>query len=59
MLARVLSGAVLGIGAYIVKVEVNIDKGIPSFSMVGLLGNVVNESRERVEALQFHKLLHC
>jgi len=51
MLARVLSGAVLGVDAYIVKVEIDIaGGGFPSFSTVGLPDSAVKESKDRVSA---------
>ncbi|MDY7035243.1 MAG: YifB family Mg chelatase-like AAA ATPase [Thermodesulfobacteriota bacterium] len=50
MLAKVLSSAVIGIDAYIVEVEVDITKGLPSFSTVGLPEGAVRESKERVRA---------
>jgi magnesium chelatase family protein len=50
MLAKVLSGAVIGIDAYIVEVEVDIAQGLPSFSTVGLPEGAVRESKERVKA---------
>ncbi|MBP5197879.1 MAG: YifB family Mg chelatase-like AAA ATPase [Lachnospiraceae bacterium] len=48
MYSTVYSGALLGISAYMVEVEVDVSNGIPSFSMVGMLGTEVRESRERV-----------
>lgn len=50
MLAKVLSGAVLGIDAYIVDVEVDLSFGLTSFGVVGLPDSAVKESRERVQA---------
>lgn len=50
MLARILSGAVIGIDAYIVEVEVDISQGLPSFTTVGLPEGAVRESKERVKA---------
>jgi magnesium chelatase family protein len=50
MLARVLSSAVIGIDAYVVEVEVDISKGLPNFSTVGLPEGAVRESKERVRA---------
>lgn len=50
MLARVLSGAVLGIEAYLVTVEADVASGLPSFSTVGLPHGAVKEGRERVVA---------
>ena len=48
MLAKVNSGAVIGIDGYIVDVEVDLAQGIPAFDIVGLPDSAVKESRERV-----------
>ena len=48
MYSRVLSGALLGVNAALVQVEVDATSGLPSMSMVGSLGGEVRESRERV-----------
>lgn len=50
MLARVLSGAVLGIDAYLVTVEADVASGLPAFFTVGLPQGAVKEGRERVIA---------
>ncbi len=50
MLARALSGAVLGIHAYLVTVEADVASGLPSFATVGLPQGAVKEGRERVIA---------
>lgn len=50
MLARVMSGAVLGIDAYQVNVETDVASGLPSFSTVGLPQGAVKEGKERVVA---------
>lgn len=50
MLATVLSSAVLGIDAYIVKVEVDVADGLPAFSTVGLPDSAIKESKDRVTA---------
>ncbi len=50
MISKVLSGAVLGIDAYLVEVEVDIAFGFPQFSTVGLPEGAVKESKERVKA---------
>lgn len=50
MLSKILSGAVLGIDAYIVDVEVDIHFGMANFAIVGLPDGAVRESRERVKA---------
>lgn len=48
MLAMIHSAALLGIDAYLVRVEVDISNGIPAFELVGLPDSAVKESRERV-----------
>ena len=50
MLATVLSSSVLGVDAYKVEVEVDISRGLPAFSTVGLPEGAVRESKERVKA---------
>lgn len=50
MLAQVMSGAVLGVEAYTVRVEVDLARGLPSMSVVGLPQSAVREGRERVTA---------
>ena len=50
MTATVLSAATVGIDAYLVHVEVDTDRQLPSFTVVGLPDNAVRESRERVMA---------
>ena len=50
MLATVLSSALLGIDAYIVKVEVDVAGGLPYFTTVGLPDSAIKESRDRVIA---------
>ena len=50
MLAKVLSGTTLGIDAYLVEVEVDISRGLPAFSTVGLPDNAVKESKDRVRS---------
>ncbi len=48
MLAAVLSGGVTGIEGYIVRVEADVSRGLPSFSTVGLGDSAVREGRDRV-----------
>ena len=50
MLAKVKSGAVLGIDAYLVEVEVDLALGLPVFSLVGLPDGAVKESKDRVKS---------
>ncbi|MDH3217371.1 MAG: YifB family Mg chelatase-like AAA ATPase, partial [Candidatus Krumholzibacteria bacterium] len=44
------SGAIFGVDGLTVEVEVDLSRGIPSFSIVGLPNTAVRESRERVTA---------
>jgi magnesium chelatase family protein len=48
MLARTRSLGLYGIDAYPVEVEVDMARGLPTFTIVGLPDNAVKESRERV-----------
>lgn len=48
MYSTVYSGALCGVSAYLVSVEVDVAQGLPGFGMVGSLGSEVRESRERV-----------
>ena len=50
MLANVTSGALIGIDAYPVEVEVDIAQGLPQFSTVGLPEGAVKESKDRVKS---------
>ena len=50
MHATVFSGSILGVQGLTVEVEVDIARGIPTFSIVGLPNAEVRESRERVTA---------
>jgi len=48
--ATVFSGAIFGVDGLTVEVEVDLSRGIPNFSIVGLPNTAVKESRERVTA---------
>ncbi len=50
MLVRVHSGAVLGVSAVPVDVEVDVGLGFPSFNLVGLAATAVQEAKVRVLA---------
>ena len=50
MLARVQTGAVHGVDAFVVQVEVNISAGLPVFTVVGLAQGSVREGKDRVVA---------
>lgn len=51
MLAKVLSGAVVGLEAVPIEVEVDIaSQGLPSFTIVGLPDKAVEEAKERVRS---------
>lgn len=50
MLAKVLSATLLGIEGVPIDVEVDISNGLPSFTIVGLPDQAVQESRERIRS---------
>jgi magnesium chelatase family protein len=50
MLAKVRSGAIVGLDGAVVEVEVDISQGLPSFTIVGLPDAAVQEAKERVRA---------
>jgi magnesium chelatase family protein len=50
MLAKVRSGAIVGLDGAIVEVEVDISSGLPFFAIVGLPDAAVQEAKERVRA---------
>ncbi len=50
MYAQVLSAAVLGIDAYVVKVEAHLESQTPKFFTVGMPEGAVRESNHRVQA---------
>ena len=50
MFSKVLSAAVLGIDAYIVKVEAHLESQTPKFFTVGMPEGAVRESNHRVQA---------
>jgi len=50
MLAKVSSCAVVGLEGVLIQVEVDISRGLPSMTIVGLPDAAVQESRERVRS---------
>lgn len=51
MLAKVLSGANIGLDAILITIEVDIaSQGLPSFTIVGLGDRAIEEAKERVRA---------
>lgn len=51
MLAKIFSGATIGLAAKLIEVEVDIaQQGLPSFTIVGLPDKAVEESKERVRS---------
>jgi magnesium chelatase family protein len=50
VIAKVLSSAVVGIEAYMMEVEVDIVRGLPTCAIVGLPETAVKESKERIKA---------
>jgi magnesium chelatase family protein len=50
LIVKVLSSAVIGIDSFPVDVEVDLSRGLPQFSTVGLPDTAVKESRDRIKA---------
>ncbi len=50
MLATLMTATVRGVESYLIRVEVNFARGLPSFSVVGLAEGAVREGRDRVIA---------
>ena len=50
MLAKVWSCAVIGLEGALVEVEVDLSRGLPSFTIVGLPDAAVQEAKERVRS---------
>jgi len=50
MLAKVFTGAIIGLEAELIEVETDIGKGRPVFFMVGLAAKEVEESKDRIKA---------
>ncbi|HEX6512694.1 MAG TPA: YifB family Mg chelatase-like AAA ATPase [Chloroflexota bacterium] len=50
MLAKCLSGAVVGLEGALVQVEIDISQGLPRFDIVGLPDTAISEARQRVRA---------
>ena len=50
MLARAFSFGLLGIEAYPVEIEVDISRGLPAVTLVGLADTAIRESKERVKS---------
>jgi len=58
MPSKVFSGAINGLDAQLVEVEVDVSQGLRSFSIVGLPDKAIKESEERVDsAIKSTKLL--
>lgn len=50
MFAAVYGMTVLGLQAYLIRVEVDVSNGLPSFDIVGLPNTAVREARDRVRS---------
>ena len=50
MLAKVFSFGVVGIEAYPVEIEVDVARGLPAVTIVGMADTTIKESKERVKA---------
>ena len=49
MFSSILTGGLNGMEAYLLRAEVDISHGLPSFCMVGSLSNEVREAKERIQ----------
>lgn len=49
LIAKILSGALIGIEGYLIDVEVDMSHGLPGIDIVGLPDSAVRESKERVK----------
>ena len=50
MLSIINSSNLIGINGHLIKIEIDINNGIPSFNIVGLANTEIKESRERVKS---------
>ena len=50
MLAKVFSFGLLGIEAYPIEIEVDVCRGLPAVTLVGLADTAIRESKERVRS---------
>lgn len=50
MLAKIYSFAVVGIEAYPIEIEVDVSRGLPAVTVVGLADTAIRESKERVKS---------
>ena len=50
MLAKVFSFGLLGLEVYPIEIEVDVSRGLPSVTLVGLADTAIRESRERVKS---------
>ncbi len=58
MPSKVFSGAIVGLDAKLVEVEIDVSHGLRSFTIVGLPDKTVEESKERIEsAIKSSKLM--
>ncbi|MDP3980813.1 MAG: YifB family Mg chelatase-like AAA ATPase [Chlamydiota bacterium] len=50
MLAQVHSSSIIGIEAYLVEIEIDVNRGLPTVVVVGLPDTSVKESKERIKS---------
>lgn len=48
--AKIFSATTVGLESYLVEVEVDLGRGLPSFTIVGLPDKAIDESKERIRA---------
>ena len=57
-IARIYSAQPDLIGAHIVTIEIDISRGLHSFSIIGLAGKAIEEARDRIAAAIRHTGFH-
>jgi len=50
LIVKITSSAIIGIDSYPVDVEVDVSRGLPQFSTVGLPDASVRESKDRIKS---------
>lgn len=50
MLAKIFSYGIIGLDAFLVQIEVDVSKGLPGTTIVGLPDNAIKESKDRVRS---------
>ena len=52
MVSKVLSLSYVGIEVYGIEIEIDIQRGLPAFNIIGLVDAQVKESKDRVRSIR-------